>query len=120
MSERGPAAATFDFAGAYAAIDALYQERGWTDGLPIVPPTEAAVREFLGFADREPREVVGVLPPRQGEATVERIAVNAVMAGCRPEYFPVLLAAIEALADSARSRRGAAPRGASWPGSSRG
>ena len=101
MSERGPAAATFDFAGAYAAIDALYQERGWTDGLPIVPPTEAAVREFLGFADREPREVVGVLPPRQGEATVERIAVNAVMAGCRPEYFPVLLAAIEALADPA-------------------
>ena len=101
MSERGPAAATFDFAGAYAAIDALYQERGWTDGLPIVPPTEAAVREFLGFTDREPREVVGVLPPRQGEATVERIAVNAVMAGCRPEYFPVLLAAIEALADPA-------------------
>ncbi|HBH03364.1 MAG TPA: hypothetical protein DDZ42_15835 [Candidatus Rokubacteria bacterium] len=82
-------------------MDALYQERGWTDGLPIVPPTEAAVREFLGFADREPREVVGVLPPRQGEATVERIAVNAVMAGCRPEYFPVLLAAIEALADPA-------------------
>ena len=101
MSERGPAAATFDFAGAYAAIDALYQERGWTDGLPIVAPTEAAVREFLGFTDREPREVVGVLPPRQGEATVERIAVNAVMAGCRPEYFPVLLAAIEALADPA-------------------
>jgi hypothetical protein len=99
MSAHGPAAATFDFAGAYDEIDAHYQERGWTDGLPIVPPTEAAVRAFLETTDRDPREVVGVLPPRQGEATVERIAVNAVMAGCRPEYFPVILAGIEALAD---------------------
>lgn len=99
MSQLGPAAATFDFSGAYEEIDAHYQERGWTDGLPIVPPTEAAVREFLRRTDRDPREVVGVLPPRQGEATVERIAVNAVMAGCRPEYFPVILAGIEALAD---------------------
>ena len=99
MSAPGPAAATFVFPGAYAEIDALYQERGWTDGLPIVPPTEAAVCAFLDFTDREPRDVVGVLPPRQGEATVERIAANAVMAGCRPEYFPVILAALEALAD---------------------
>ncbi len=99
MSERGPAAASFDFTGAYEEIDALYQERGWTDGLPVVPPTEAAVRAFLRATDRDPREVVGVLPPRQGEATVERIAVNAVMAGCRPEYFLVVLAGIEALAD---------------------
>jgi hypothetical protein len=80
-------------------VDAHYQERGWTDGLPIVPPTEARVRECLGQTDRDPREIVGVLPPRQGEATVEKLAINAVMAGCRPEYFPVVLAAIEALAD---------------------
>jgi len=99
MSARGPAAPVFEFAGAFEEVDALYQERGWTDGLPIVPPTEAAVRAFLATTDRDAREVVGVLPPRQGEATVERIAVNAVMAGCRPEYFPVLLAGIEALAD---------------------
>jgi hypothetical protein len=99
MSDRGPAAATFDFAGAYDEIDALYQERGWTDGLPIVPPTDARVHAFLAETDRDPREVIGVLPPRQGEATVEKIAVNAVMAGCRPEYFPVILAGIEALAD---------------------
>jgi len=99
VSATGPAATTFVFPGAYDEIDALYQERGWTDGLPIVPPTEAAVSAFLEFTDRDPREVVGVLPPRQGEATVERIAVNAVMAGCRPEYFPVILAGIEALAD---------------------
>jgi hypothetical protein len=95
----GPAATTFVFPGGYDGIDALYQERGWTDGLPIVPPTEALVREFLGWTDREPREVVAVLPPRQGEATVERIAANAVMAGCRPDYLPVVLTAIEALAD---------------------
>jgi hypothetical protein len=57
------------------------------------------VREFLRWTDRDPRALIGVLPPRQGEATVERIAANAVMAGCRPEYFPVVLAAIEALAD---------------------
>jgi hypothetical protein len=99
MSERGPAAATFEFAGAYDEIDAHYQERGWTDGLPIVPPTEARVHAFLAATDRSPREVLGVLPPRQGEATIEKIAINAVMAGCRPEYFPVILAGIEALAD---------------------
>ncbi len=99
MSERGPAATIFTFPGAFEEIDGHYQERGWTDGLPIVPPTERRVHEFLKQTPRDPREVVGVLPPRQGEATIEKIAVNAVMAGCRPEYFPVVLAAIEALAD---------------------
>src|SRR2546421_11861502 len=99
MSPTGPAARLFDFPGGFEEIDGLYQERGWTDGLPIVPPTEIAVLEFLEATERDPREVIGVLPPRQGEATVERIAANAVMAGCRPEYFPVVLAAIEALAD---------------------
>jgi hypothetical protein len=99
MSPRGPAATIFSFPGPYETIDAHYQDRGWTDGLPIVPPTEDAVAEFLAQTDRNAREVVGVLPPRQGEATVETIAANAVMAGCRPEYFPVVLAALEALAD---------------------
>jgi hypothetical protein len=99
MTAAGPAAATFEFPGAWEEIDAHYQERGWTDGLPIVPPTDAAVRAFLATTDRDPREIVGVLPPRQGEATVEKIAINAVMAGCRPQYFPVVLAGIEALAD---------------------
>jgi hypothetical protein len=99
MSASGPAAATFEFSGVHDDVDALYQERGWTDGLPIVPPTEARVRACLAYTDRDPRDVIGVLPPRQGEATVEKIAVNAVMAGCKPEYFPVVLTAIEALAD---------------------
>jgi hypothetical protein len=95
----GPAATTFVFSGRWEEIDGYYQERRWTDGLPIVPPTAKAVEEFLQWTDRDPREIVGVLPPRQGEATVERIAANAVMAGCRPEYFPVIAAAVEALAD---------------------
>ena len=97
--DRGPAANTFTFDGAYEGIDGIYQERGWTDGLPIVPPTRDAVRRFLRYTDRDPREIVGVLPPRQGEATVEKVAANAVMAGCKAEYFPVVLTAIEALAD---------------------
>jgi hypothetical protein len=99
MSARGPAATVFEFHGAYEDADAHYQERGWTDGLPIVPPTEARVREMLRATGRDPLDIVGILPPRQGEATVEKLAVNAVMAGCRPEYFPVVVAAIEALAD---------------------
>ena len=97
----GPAAKTFRLQDSYAEINRLYQERVWTDGLPIVPPTEAAVAEVLRYTDRAPREVIAVLPPRQGEATVERLAINTVMAGCRPEYFPVVLTAIEALADPA-------------------
>ena len=99
MSGHGPAATIFTFPGAFEEIDAHYQERGWTDGLPIVGPTETRVHEFLKQTARDPREIVGVLPPRQGEATIEKIAANAVMAGCRPEYLPVILAAIEALAD---------------------
>jgi hypothetical protein len=101
VSDRGPAALTFRLDGAYADLNEHYQERGWTDGLPIVPPTDEAVREFLRWTDREPRDVVGILPPRQGEATVERIAINAVMAGCRPQYMPVLIAALQAAADPA-------------------
>ncbi|HYE91311.1 MAG TPA: hypothetical protein VEA38_09840 [Terriglobales bacterium] len=99
MSDLGPAAVTFEFKGAVDDVDALYQERGWTDGLPVVPPTEARVAACLRWTDRDPREVIGILPPRQGEATVEKIAINTVMAGCKPEYFPVVLTAIEALAD---------------------
>jgi hypothetical protein len=97
----GPAAKTFRMEESYAAVNQLYQERGWTDGLPIVPPTDDAVAAVLRYTDRSPREVVAVLPPRQGEATVERLAINTVMAGCKPEYFPVIVAAIEALADPA-------------------
>jgi hypothetical protein len=99
MSTQGPAARAFQVEDDGLAINELYMERGWTDGLPIVPPTAEGVEEFLEWTDRDRLEVVAVLPPRQGEATVERLAINAVMAGCRPEYFPVLLAAVEAVAE---------------------
>ena len=101
MRGEGPAARTFQVEDDWVAVNELYQDRGWTDGLPIIPPTEDRVAEFLLRTDRDRREVVAVLPPRQGEATVERLAINAVMAGCRPEYFPVLLTAVEAVADPA-------------------
>jgi hypothetical protein len=101
MSVRGPAARTFQVEDSYAAIHQLYQDRSWTDGLPIVPPTEALVAELLRWTDRDPRDVVGVLPPRQGEATVEKVAINAVMAGCRPEHFAIVLTAVEAVSDPA-------------------
>ncbi|MGH9064770.1 MAG: thioredoxin family protein [Acidimicrobiales bacterium] len=71
-------------------------ERGWTDGLPVVAPTEARVARMLGGTGRDPGEVVAVVPPDLVEATVEKVAVNAVLAGCRPEYLPVVLAAVEA------------------------
>ena len=93
----GPAARVLELDDDYAAISELYVERGWTDGLPIVPPTEERVAAFLGRTRRDRREVGAVLPPRPGEATVEKLAINAVMAGCRPEYFPILIAAIEAV-----------------------
>ena len=101
MAPQGPAAGTFQVEDSYPAINQLYQDRGWTDGLPIVPPTEDLVAECLRWTDRDPREVVGVLPPRQGEATVEKVAINAVMAGCRPEHLAIVLTAVAAVADPA-------------------
>ena len=71
--------------------------RGWSDGLPLIPPTAERVGAMLDAVEREPLEIIGVLSPRQGEATVQGIAVNAVMAGCRPNHFPVVLAAVEAI-----------------------
>lgn len=72
-------------------------ERGWGDGLPLVPPTEHRVTEFVEASGKEPDEVVGYVKPEGGAATVEKIAVNAVMAGCQPGYTPVLLACVRGL-----------------------
>ncbi|MFH1486207.1 MAG: hypothetical protein ABIH46_09060 [Chloroflexota bacterium] len=77
--------------------DRLYQ-MGWTDGLPVVPPTDEAVLKMLHGTARQPQEVVAVIPPEMREASVETIAVNAVMAGCLPQYLPVVIAAVEAMA----------------------
>jgi len=76
-------------------IEVAY-DRGWSDGLPIVPPTDLRIVRMLGGTTRRPDEVIGLIPPNLVECTVEKAAINAVMAGCRPEYFPVVLATIEA------------------------
>ena len=81
-----------------AALNKLYIERRWGDGLPIVAPTQDAVERMLRHTRRAPDDVVATIAPGFGAATVEYIAINAVMAGCYPEYLPVLIAAAEAVA----------------------
>ena len=76
-------------------IEACY-ERGWSDGLPVVPPTPERVLRMLRGTDRDPAEEIGLVPPDLAPCTVEKVAINAVMAGCKPEYMPVVLAALEA------------------------
>jgi hypothetical protein len=76
-------------------VEAAYA-RGWTDGLPVVPPTEGRVLTMLTGTTRAPDEVVAVVPPDLVPCTVEKVAVNAVLAGCLPEHLPVVLAAVEA------------------------
>lgn len=71
-------------------------DRGWTDGLPVVPPTERRVLWMLDGTTRAPDEIVAVVPPDLAPCSVEKVAINAVMAGCRPEYLPIVLAAVEA------------------------
>lgn len=72
--------------------------RGWSDGLPLIPPTEERVMRMLTGTDREPNDIVCVMPPDLVECTVEKVAINAVMSGCLPEHLPVVLAAVEAAA----------------------
>jgi hypothetical protein len=74
-------------------------DQGWTDGLPVIPATPLSVQQFVAASGRAADEVIGYLAPRKGRATVEAIAVNAVMAGCRPDYMPVVIAAVEGMLD---------------------
>ena len=89
-----------------AEVNRLYRLRGWTDGLPIVPPTLGRVEETLAQSPLERHVSLGGVEPLGGVATVEKVAANAVMAGCRPEYFPVVLAAVQAILDPAFNLRG--------------
>ena len=86
-------------------MEALF-ERGWTDGLPVVPPTERRVLAMLEGTTRSPDEIVARVPPDLVPCTVEKIAINAVMAGCRPEYLPVVIAAVEAACTDAFNMHG--------------
>lgn len=94
-----PGARDVVFEGTLGEVDRYFYENLWTDGLPIVPPTRERIEAFLGFTDRAPDEVLGVMLPENRAATVWSVAVNGVMAGCRPEYMPVLVALVEAMAD---------------------
>ena len=82
-----------EYPGWAEAVEACF-ERGWTDGLPVVPATEDAVRRFLDAAGRKPDDVALTETTRRRTITAEKVAINAVMAGCRPEYMPLLLAAL--------------------------
>jgi hypothetical protein len=85
--------------GGFAEVNRYFYRNGLSDGLPIVPPTREAVERFLRFTDRDPNQVLGVMLPDRRAATVWNVAVNGVMAGCRPEYMPILVALAEAMAD---------------------
>jgi len=85
--------------GNLVEVNNFFYKKGWAYGMPIMPPTEEAVQEMLKGTDLSPDHVVARIPPMMGKATVEKIAVNAVMAGCLPTYMPVLIAAVEAIVD---------------------
>ena len=94
-----PEAGAVILSGTFDEVQEHFHRQLWTDGLPIVPPTRARVDRFLAFTDRQPGEVLRILPQEGREASILSIAVNGVMAGCRPEYMPVLIAIIEAMCD---------------------
>ena len=84
------------FKGNLDEIHQFFYNRHWTDGLPIIPPTEEAVRQMLTGTSHSPQEVIGLMPPESWQATVEGVAINGVMAGCQPKHLPVLLASVKA------------------------
>ena len=92
---------TVVFRGSLDEVQEHFAEQGWSDGLPVIPPTPSRVEAFLHQGRRRPAEVLGILAPDHREATVANVAANGVMAGCRPEYMPILLAIVECLSDPA-------------------
>ena len=82
-----------------AALIEAYYEKGWTDGLPVVPPSEASIAAMLEAGGLRPDEVVGEVAARHTTVTADKVAINAVMAGCRPEYMPVVVSAVKGLTD---------------------
>ena len=88
------------FKGTLAEVNRFFYQRGWTDGLPIIPPTQEAVKEMMTGTDFPAKHLVEKLEPRLGKATIEKIAINAVMAGCLPTCMPLLIAGVQALASN--------------------
>ena len=93
---RGLVSDKIECEGPEEAVETFFQ-KGWTDGLPVIPPTEGKVLKFLGAAGLAPDEILGAIPERNRIFTAEKVAVNAVMAGCLPEYFPVVVAAVRGI-----------------------
>jgi hypothetical protein len=92
--------ATVDEHTTFDEVNEYFYERGWTDGLPIVPPTDERVDAMLaGMSWRQADHLIGIVPPRMGYATLRQVAVNAVMAGCQPDYLPVVVAALQAVSE---------------------
>ena len=87
------------FQGTFHEVNSFFYDNEWSEGLPVVPPTIETVEEFLKYTDRGADEIIGALLPEKREATVWSIAVNGAMSGCRPEYMPVLITIVEAMAD---------------------
>ena len=81
----------------FDAVQDYYDQKGWTDGLPVVPATEQLVGQMLSAYPQDPDHSLGVIQPRNAQVTLEKVAINAVMAGCRPEHFPVVVAAVKAV-----------------------
>jgi hypothetical protein len=97
-----PVTVTADsYARAVKRFNDIFLEKHWGDGLPLLPPTREAVDEMLRGTSRSPAEVIGTVAPKNGIVTIEKIAINAVMAGARPEYLPVIIAAMEGFTDPA-------------------
>ncbi|MBI2907056.1 MAG: hypothetical protein HYX92_05310, partial [Chloroflexi bacterium] len=87
------------FKGSLDEVQEFFYKNMWSEGLPVIPPTLDRVQKFLRFTDRSPDEVLGTLLPENRQATVWNVAVNGVMAGCRPEYMPILVAVVECISD---------------------
>ena len=98
MSSGDPQSQAYEVSDTAEAIE-FYYEKGWTDGLPVVPPTDASIRSMLDAGRLEPGQEIAFIENRQISVTAEKVAINAVMAGCKPEYMPVVVAAIEAIGD---------------------
>ena len=114
VQERSSTLAHAVFEGTADELRLLFYRHGWTNGAPIIPPTREAVDNMLRGTDLPPDHVVGILPHMMGKATVEKIAINAVMAGCLPIHLPVLIAAVRALGDPCLHLEGYACSRGSW------
>lgn len=88
-----------DYTDALGSMENYFLQHRWSDGLPLIPPTEEAVNKMLDGTDLPRDYVIALIEPARGKATVEKIAVNAVMAGCLPQYMPIIIAAVQAIAD---------------------